>query len=31
VNYLVDKALRDMAEKLKEYPVGQVQQKKVED
>jgi len=28
VNYLVDKQLREMAEKLKEYPSGQAQQKK---
>lgn len=31
VNYLVDKQLRDMAEKLKEYPATSVQQKKVEE
>jgi lon-related putative ATP-dependent protease len=31
VNYLVDKQLREMAEKLKEYPAMQVQQKKVEE
>jgi lon-related putative ATP-dependent protease len=30
VNSLVDKQLRDMAEKLREYPGGQPQQKKVE-
>ena len=30
VNYLVDKQLREMAEKLKEYPTGQMQQKKTE-
>jgi lon-related putative ATP-dependent protease len=30
VNYLVDKQLREMAEKLKEYPGGQTQQKKTE-
>ncbi|MGD0643673.1 MAG: ATP-binding protein [Candidatus Bathyarchaeia archaeon] len=30
VNYLVDKQLRDMANKLKEYPPFQVQEKKVE-
>jgi lon-related putative ATP-dependent protease len=31
VNYLVDKQLREMAEKLKEYPSGQRQQKKSEE
>ena len=31
VNYLVDKQLREMAEKLKEYPGMQAQQKKVEE
>jgi lon-related putative ATP-dependent protease len=30
VNYLVDKQLREMAEKLKEYPTFQMQEKKVE-
>ncbi len=30
VNYLVDKQLKDMADKLKEYPPFQVQEKKVE-
>ena len=30
VNYLVDKQLREMAEKLREYPGGQMQQKKVD-
>ena len=30
VNYLVDKQLRDMADKLKEYPPVQAQEKKVE-
>ncbi len=30
VNFLVDKQLREMAEKLKEYPAMQVQEKKVE-
>ena len=30
VNYLVDKQLRDMADKLREYPGGQTQQKKIE-
>ncbi len=30
VNYLVDKQLREMAEKLREYPGGQTQPKKVE-
>ena len=28
VNFLVDKQLRDMAEKLKEYPIMQVEPKK---
>ncbi len=31
VNYLVDKQLREMAEKLKEYPPFQFQEKKIED
>ena len=31
VNYLVDKQLREMAEKLKEYPSVQAQQKKIEE
>jgi lon-related putative ATP-dependent protease len=31
VNYLVDKQLREMAEKLKEYPPFQIQEKKIED
>ena len=31
VNYLVDKQLREMAEKLREYSSGQVQQKKIEE
>ncbi len=31
VNYLVDKQLREMAEKLKEYPSGQSQKKKIEE
>jgi hypothetical protein len=30
VNYLVDKQLREMAEKLKEYPGVHTQQKKAE-
>ena len=30
VNYLVDKQLREMADKLKEYPPFQMQQKKIE-
>ena len=30
VNYLVDKQLKDMADKLKEYPPFQVQEKKAE-
>jgi predicted ATP-dependent protease len=31
VNYLVDKQLREMADKLKEYPAVQMQQKKPEE
>ena len=31
VNYLVDKQLREMAEKIKEYPILQSQTKKIED
>ena len=31
VNYLVDKQLREMAEKLKDYPDVQAQQKKPEE
>jgi lon-related putative ATP-dependent protease len=31
VNYLVDKQLTEMAEKLKEYPPFQIQEKKIED
>ena len=31
VNYLVDKQLREMAEKLKEYSSAQMQQKKIEE
>ncbi len=30
VNYLVDKHLKEMADKLREYPAGQTQQKKIE-
>jgi hypothetical protein len=30
VNYLVDKQLREMADKIKEYPSTQASQKKIE-
>jgi len=30
VNYLVDKQLKDMADKLKDFPPFQIQQKKIE-